>query len=105
MTVVYEDDLIRVECVPRGLKMIGVDGIDYSDLTWRDVLDGFLCNGAEEIGAEEIGALTDAPIVAYDGSIYWFEAYAVVDEQEAWNAGRSVYFVYGGAYEEGEDNE
>ena len=57
-----------------------------------DLLDYQLCNGWDWIRPEEIGALTDAPILGQvtrnddgdflDGDVYWFPDYMVTDPVE-----------------------
>lgn len=71
-----------------------------------DLLEDHLGNGWELLDPSEIGAMTEAPILANSdevfrndrgevvlaGKIYYFDKYAIVDEIEEFTRGKSVTF-------------
>lgn len=70
-----------------------------------DVLEYQLCNGWDRIAPEEIGALTDGPIISQDsqrddhgnlvkcGRIYWHERYQIENPVEVLASGKPVRLV------------
>lgn len=61
-----------------------------------DVLERLVSNGyLEWVDAEEIGALTDAPILKCltDDKIYWYPNYAITDPVDDWILDGVVEFV------------
>jgi hypothetical protein len=77
-----------------------------SDRALIELLEDHLGNGWDILAPEEIGALTEAPIVAESdeifrndrnevvlaGKIYYFDKYAILDEIEEFAKGKSVMF-------------
>lgn len=72
---------------------------------WYDILEDYSCNGSYELVApEEIGALTDSPLIALDverddhgiltnvGEVFYFNEYMIVDEIEQLEIGQTVFF-------------
>jgi hypothetical protein len=69
-----------------------------------DILEYQMGNGWERVGPEEVGALTDGPIITQEahrddegklircGRVYWFDSYAVVDEVEHLGSGKALIF-------------
>ena len=76
------------------------------DRALHDLLESHLNNGWELLDPDEIGALTEAPILANSdevyrnangevvlvGKIYYFEKYMIVNEIEEFARGKSVLF-------------
>jgi hypothetical protein len=81
-------------------------GTVSSDRALVDLLEDHLGNGWDILAPEEIGALTEAPIIAESdeifrndrnevvlaGKIYYFDKYAILDEIEEFAKGKSVMF-------------
>jgi len=78
------------------------------DAALAELLEYQTANGFEWIQPEEIGALTDAPIIAWGavrddsgklidpGAVYWFESYQVTDAIKNLKGGRGLVFLRGG---------
>lgn len=77
------------------------------NMLWCDLLEIYSCNGSYSIiKPEDIGALTDAPIIASevsynddgeielpeDAKIWWLSDYMVLDEMEILRTGKTVIF-------------
>lgn len=82
------------ECLDDIATIAERGGDDFTMLF--DLLDAarYLGNGWRPVPPEEIGALTEAPILEDpDGCLFWFPGYMLRNFLEELAAGRSVFFV------------
>lgn len=83
-----------IEAITEEIEFINelLDRNYYS--TFEKLIEYHLCNGMEFINPEDIGALTDAPIIGYDYKVYWLKDYCTVNEVTELLKGNTVSFEY-----------
>ena len=104
-STVYEDDLISVSIDSKGMNITGnPEGfVDYEPQSFSEVLEGFMAQGAMWVDPEAIGALTDGEIIDFDGNLYWWADYAVIDEMQVLSEGGTITLIDSGESPEEED--
>lgn len=109
--------MLNISQLESGALMVkaDIDGIDHlndywgertSLAMWAELLESHSCNGSYALVApEDIGALTDSPIIAesvtyeddgmatVEGQVWWFPDYAVRNELQELRDGQTVVFV------------
>jgi len=111
VTLKIEADGLHISLTPEGKEWLEIQaeredpdgeifwGRPYEDI-WVELLESYACNGGPELlnshteDYVKLGALTSAPIIAYDvvrnedyklvtvGRVFWFPQYAVESELE-----------------------
>lgn len=86
---------LKIELIVSGQEIIDAISILKDDISLIDIIEYQLCNGWDFIRPEEIGALTNAPILSNEvkrddngeiteiGKIYWFADYQMINEVES----------------------
>jgi len=97
-----DDGRLQIMLTREGRDELNSDEFTYPD--FEEMIEWQLCNGWEFIWPEEIGALTDAPILSDAaerddkgvltsvGRVYWYPQYQVHNPVEELDRRVSIYF-------------
>lgn len=108
----FSADAEEREAVREGLTAHAAGDRDWSRC-FADAFEGLLCNGWSWLAPQDIGALTDAPLLSncavmeddgtytihddcgFECGVFWFPDYAVCDPLEKLRDGGKVFFLRG----------